>query len=159
MIPESRGIFPGLSVEENLAVRLTEPAELDGAYEHFPILKERRHGFAGLLSGGEQQVLALAPALIRPPAVLVADEPTLGLSPKATEAVFETLDEVRGLGCAILLIEERATHALGFADAVAVMRLGRIAWAGTRDEIDAERLATTYLGRDSDIAAGGDGHQ
>jgi ABC-type branched-subunit amino acid transport system ATPase component/branched-subunit amino acid ABC-type transport system permease component len=151
LIPESRGIFPGLTVEENLAIRLTEQSELDAAYAHFPILKERRKGAAGLLSGGEQQLLALAPALVRPPAVLIADEPTLGLSPKATEAVYETLEEVRGLGCAVLLVEERATHALNFADTVAVMSLGRITWAGTRDEVDGERLASAYLGGDLDL--------
>ncbi|MCU1458729.1 MAG: ABC-type branched-chain amino acid transport system, ATPase component [Actinomycetia bacterium] len=146
VIPESRGIFPSLTVEENLQIRLTEPSELEAAYAHFPILKERRKGSAGLLSGGEQQLLALAPALVRPPAVLVADEPTLGLSPMATEAVYETLGEVRARGCAVLLVEERATHALAFADTVAVMSLGRITWAGTRDEVDSERLASAYLG-------------
>ncbi len=151
VIPESRGIFPGLTVEENLAIRLTEASELEAAYGHFPILKERRKGAAGLLSGGEQQLLALAPALVRPPAVLIADEPTLGLSPKATEAVYETLEEVRGLGCAVLLVEERATHALAFAETVAVMSLGRITWAGTRDEVDTERLASAYLGGDVDL--------
>ena len=154
VIPESRGIFPGLTVEENLAIRLTEPSEMEAAFTHFPILKERRRGAAGLLSGGEQQLLALAPALVRPPAVLVADEPTLGLSPKATEAVYETLEEVRGLGCAVLLVEERATHALAFADTVAVMSLGRITWAGTRDEVDSERLASAYLGGDIDLTRG-----
>jgi ABC-type branched-subunit amino acid transport system ATPase component len=154
VIPESRGIFPGLSVEENLAVRLAGAAELDRAYERFPILKERRLGAAGLLSGGEQQLLALAPALVRPPAVLVADEPTLGLSPKATDAVYETLEELRSAGCAVLLVEERATHALAFADTIAVMRLGRLAWVGSRDEVDPDRLATTYLGRELDLDGG-----
>jgi ABC-type branched-subunit amino acid transport system ATPase component/branched-subunit amino acid ABC-type transport system permease component len=146
LAPEARGIFPGLTVEENLSIRLTEPEELEAAFAHFPILRERRRAAAGLLSGGEQQLLALAPALVRPPAVLIADEPTLGLSPLATEAVYATLQDVRRLGCAVLLVEERATHALGFAETIAVMNLGRIGWAGASDTVDGDRLAAAYLG-------------
>lgn len=121
---------------------------MEAAYDHFPILRERRKGSAGLLSGGEQQLLALAPALVRPPAVLVADEPTLGLSPKATEAVYQTLVEVRGQGCAVLLVEERPTHALAFAETVAVMTLGHITWTGGCGDVDQDLLASAYLGRD-----------
>ena len=79
LVPEARGIFPGLTVEENLKVLLRDPAERKAATDRFPMLGERRDQHAGLLSGGEQQMLSLAPALARPPAVFIADEPTLGL--------------------------------------------------------------------------------
>ena len=148
VIPESRAIFPNLTVEENLNIRLTDTSEIEAAYEHFSILRDRRKSAAGLLSGGEQQLLALAPALVRPPLVLIADEPTLGLSPMATAAVYETLDAVRDRGCAVVLVEERATHALAFADTVAVMSMGQISWAGAPGDLDGERLAAAYLGAD-----------
>jgi ABC-type branched-subunit amino acid transport system ATPase component/branched-subunit amino acid ABC-type transport system permease component len=146
LAPEARGIFPGLSVDENLSVLLRSPRERDQAYERFPLLADRRRQPAGLLSGGEQQMLALAPALVRTPAVFVADEPSLGLAPMASEAVFEALTELRQRGSSLLLVEEKAREALELADIVAVMELGRIVWTGPRQEADADRLAAVYLG-------------
>ena len=130
LVPEARGIFPGLTVEENLAVLLRDPALRDRAYERFPILSERRKQVAGLLSGGEQQMLSLAPALADPPKVLIADEPTLGLAPLAAEAVIEAIVELRDRGSAVLLVEEHAQNALKVADTLAFMELGRIVWIG-----------------------------
>ena len=146
LAPEARGIFPGLSVDENLSLSLRSTAEREQAYERFPLLADRRRQPAGLLSGGEQQMLALAPALVRTPAVFVADEPSLGLAPMASEAVFEALTELRRRGSSLLLVEEKAREALELADVVAVMELGRIVWTGPRQEADADRLAAVYLG-------------
>jgi branched-subunit amino acid ABC-type transport system permease component/ABC-type branched-subunit amino acid transport system ATPase component len=146
LIPEARGIFPGLTVEENLKVLLRDPAERTAATERFPVLGERLGQHAGLLSGGEQQMLSLAPALARPPAVFIADEPTLGLSPLAAAAVLDALRELRDRGCAILLVAEKAHEVMTLADTMVFMELGRVVWAGPRDAADADLLAATYLG-------------
>jgi branched-subunit amino acid ABC-type transport system permease component/ABC-type branched-subunit amino acid transport system ATPase component len=149
LVPEARGIFPGLTVEDNLALRLRSPAERTRAYERFPLLAQRRGQPAGLLSGGEQQMLSLAAALVQPPEVLIADEPSLGLAPLAAEAVFEALTELRGMGVALLLVEEKAREAMAVADTVAIMELGTVAWTGRREDADADRLAAAYLGEAS----------
>ncbi|MDR8414699.1 ATP-binding cassette domain-containing protein [Nonomuraea sp. 3-1Str] len=143
LAPEGRGVFPGLTVEENLRTWLDDPAP---AYERMPQLAARRTVLAGALSGGEQQLLTLAPALVRPPRVLVADEPSLGLAPLVVRQVFEVFAELRERGVALLLVEEKATEALAVADRVAFMRLGRITWTGPRSEVDADRLTAAYLG-------------
>ena len=145
-MPEARGIFPGLSVEDNLSVLLRDAALRDAAYERFPILRERRKQPAGLLSGGEQQMLSLAPALVDPPHVLIADEPTLGLAPLAADLVMNTIVELRDQGCAVLLVEEHARNALEVADVIAFMELGRIVWCGPRVDADLHLLAASYLG-------------
>jgi ABC-type branched-subunit amino acid transport system ATPase component len=146
LVPEARGIFPGLTVEENLTVLLRDEALRTGAYERFPILLERRKQMAGLLSGGEQQMLSLAPALVDPPAVFVADEPTLGLAPMASAEIMDAIRRLRDLGSTILLVEEKAHEVLEVADTVAFMELGRLVWMGPSDQLDEERLAGTYLG-------------
>ena len=151
LVPEARGIFPGLTVEENLTVLLRDEELRNKAYERFPILSERRKQVAGLLSGGEQQMLSLAPALADPPVVLIADEPTLGLAPLAADAVMDAILELRDLGCAVLLVEENAQNALKVADTLAFMELGNIVWSGPREEADMELLTSAYLG-------GGGGH-
>jgi ABC-type branched-subunit amino acid transport system ATPase component len=98
------------------------------------------------MSGGEQQMLSLAPALAQPPKVLIADEPTLGLAPLASQEVLRALEELRSLGTAILLVEEKAHEVLGIADRVAFMELGRVVWEGPRAEADEQRLSAAYLG-------------
>jgi ABC-type branched-subunit amino acid transport system ATPase component len=146
LAPEARGIFPGLSVEENLEVLLRSKEDRAKAYEIFPILGERVKQQAGLLSGGEQQMLSLAPALVDPPAVFVADEPTLGLAPMASAEIMDAIRRLRDLGSTILLVEEKAHEVLEVADTVAFMELGRLVWMGPSDQLDEERLAGTYLG-------------
>jgi ABC-type branched-subunit amino acid transport system ATPase component/branched-subunit amino acid ABC-type transport system permease component len=146
LVPEARGIFPGLSVEDNLTVLLRDPALREAAFDRFPILRERRKQPAGLLSGGEQQMLSLAPALVDPPKVLIADEPTLGLAPLAANLVMNAIVELRDRGCAVLLVEEHARNALEVADVIAYMELGRIVWCGPRAEADLHLLAASYLG-------------
>jgi ABC-type branched-subunit amino acid transport system ATPase component/branched-subunit amino acid ABC-type transport system permease component len=146
LVPEARGIFPGLTVEENLTVVLRSPEARDKAYERFPVLAQRRGAQAGVLSGGEQQMLSLAPALADPPKVLIADEPSLGLAPLAAEEVMRALLELRDAGCAILLVEEHARNALEVADTLVFMELGTIVWQGSVAEADMQLLGATYLG-------------
>ncbi|MFE2169924.1 ABC transporter ATP-binding protein [Streptomyces sp. NPDC059447] len=146
LAPEGRGIFPALTIEENLALYLREPDARADVYDRFPRLGERRGVPAGALSGGEQQMLALAPLLQRPPRVLIADEPSLGLAPRVVDEVYALLTELRDAGTALLLVEERAAEILGIADTVAYLSQGRVSWCGPRAEVEADRLAEAYLG-------------
>ncbi|MGW6613122.1 ABC transporter permease subunit [Streptomyces erythrochromogenes] len=146
LAPEGRGIFPSLTIEENLALYLPEADARAAVYDRFPRLAERRGVSAGALSGGEQQMLALAPLLQRPPAVLIADEPSLGLAPRVAEEVYALLTELRDAGTALLLVEEKAAGILGVADTVAYLSQGRVSWCGPRDEVRADRLTEAYLG-------------
>ncbi|MFE4632414.1 ATP-binding cassette domain-containing protein [Streptomyces sp. NPDC056773] len=146
LAPEGRGIFPSLSIEENLALYLRDADERDAVYDRFPRLRERRAVPAGSLSGGEQQMLALAPLLQRPPGVLIADEPSLGLAPRVVDEVYGLLVELRAAGTALLLVEEKAAEILGIADTVAYLSQGRVSWCGPRSEVEADRLTEAYLG-------------
>jgi ABC-type branched-subunit amino acid transport system ATPase component len=146
LAPEGRGIFPALTIEENLALYLREKDQREAVYERFPVLAGRRGVVAGSLSGGEQQMLALAPLLQRPPKVLIADEPSLGLAPRVVEEVFRLLTELRDAGAALLLVEEKATEVLGVTDTVAYLAQGRVTWCGPRTEVEADRLTEAYLG-------------
>jgi ABC-type branched-subunit amino acid transport system ATPase component/branched-subunit amino acid ABC-type transport system permease component len=150
LVPEARGIFPGLTVEENLSILLKTAPDRAQAIARFPILGERRKQLAGSLSGGEQQMLSLAPALAQPPKVFIADEPTLGLAPLAAEEVVRALRELQDLGSAILLVDEKAREAMELADEIAFLELGRVVWSSPRAEVDEERLATSYLGGKND---------
>jgi ABC-type branched-subunit amino acid transport system ATPase component/branched-subunit amino acid ABC-type transport system permease component len=145
LVPEGRGVFPGLTVEENLAVWLP-PAGRAAAYDALPQLARRRNALAGTLSGGEQQMLALAPALARPPRVLIADEPSLGLAPPLAEQIFHLLAELRRRGVAMLLVDEKNSHALRLADTVTLMQHGRLVWTGPPAHVEAEQLTAAYLG-------------
>ncbi|MEU6996167.1 ATP-binding cassette domain-containing protein [Streptomyces sp. NPDC046465] len=146
LAPEGRGIFPALTIEENLALYLKDRDARDAVYERFPGLAARRRVPAGSLSGGEQQLLALAPLLQRPPKVLIADEPSLGLAPRVVDDVFRLLVELRDAGAGLLLVEEKAAEILGVADTVAYLAQGRISWCGPRSEVRADRLTEAYLG-------------
>ncbi|HWO94735.1 MAG TPA: ATP-binding cassette domain-containing protein [Dehalococcoidia bacterium] len=152
-VPEGRGIFPGLSVGENLTLSLRASAKtraerrasLDRVYTFFPVLAERRRQRAGTLSGGEQQMLALARVLAVPPRLLVADELSMGLAPRLIDLVFAALEEARRSGVTVLLVEQFADRALGFADEAAILRLGRIVWQGPARQASGHVLAQ-YLG-------------
>jgi ABC-type branched-subunit amino acid transport system ATPase component/branched-subunit amino acid ABC-type transport system permease component len=146
LAPEARGIFPGLTVRETLQMWLPSAADRDQVYERFPILGERRNLPSGNLSGGEQQILTLSSLLVNPPQVLIADEPSLGLAPLIVEQIMALFVELKNRGTALLLVEEKARDLLDIADSVAVINLGRISWSGPRSEVDAERIATEYLG-------------
>ena len=145
-IPEARGIFPGLNVDENLAILLRTPTERQAAYDRFPVLAERRRNTSSQLSGGEQQMLSLAPALAHPPKVLIADEPTLGLAPLAAKQVMDAIMELRDHGTSVLLAEEHTQNALQVADSILVMELGRVLWTGPREEATRDQLGAAYLG-------------
>jgi len=150
-IPEGRGIFPGLSVLENLRMavggerRSDRPAAIERAIEHFPVLGDRRSQLAGSLSGGEQQMLALARALAVPPRLIIADEMSLGLAPIVTESVFRSLDEARASGITIVLIEQFVHRALSLADTCVILTRGSVAWSGPASDAGQEVL-DSYLG-------------
>ncbi|MFD3554558.1 ATP-binding cassette domain-containing protein [Streptomyces goshikiensis] len=146
LAPEGRGVFPSLTIEENLALYLPDARARDAVYERFPRLRERHGVAAGALSGGEQQMLALAPLLQRPPEVLIADEPSLGLAPRVVAEVYALLAELRDAGTALLLVEEKAAGILGVADTVAYLSQGRVSWCGPRAEVEEDRLTEAYLG-------------
>jgi ABC-type branched-subunit amino acid transport system ATPase component/branched-subunit amino acid ABC-type transport system permease component len=143
--PESRGVFPGLTVEENLLLRL-DAGHRDEVYNRFPQLKERHRLLAGSLSGGEQQMLALAPVLVQPPKVVIADEPTLGLAPLVVAQVLDIFRELRDLGTTILLVEEKIRDVLTVADRAAFIELGHIVWSGERKDLNDEQLVGAYFG-------------
>lgn len=147
--PESRGVFPSLTVDENLRLSLPSAEDRHAVYERFPSLARRRSLAASNLSGGEQQMLTLAPFLARPPAVLVADEPSLGLAPLVVEQITGFLRELRDSGTAVLVVEEKASHLLGIADDVAFLDLGLVGWRGAAADVDYEDLAAAYLKRGS----------
>jgi branched-chain amino acid transport system ATP-binding protein len=148
-VPEGREILAQMSVEENLLMGLRgrDRSELGSAYERFPILGERRAVLAGTLSGGEQQMLAIARALLARPRLLLLDEPSLGLAPLIVKRVFDTLADLKRQGVTMLLVEQNALRALHLADRAHVMELGRIVMRGTGQELlRDEGVARTYLG-------------
>jgi branched-chain amino acid transport system ATP-binding protein len=155
MVPETRDIFPDLTVAENLKLgAFTRRHDAVGVAEDharvaalFPVLGERAGQPAGTLSGGEQQMLAIARALMSRPRLLLLDEPSLGLAPAIIERIFVMIAELKRSGLTILLVEQNAAHALAIADRAYVRRLGEVAASGSADEIRAATdLKALYLG-------------
>ena len=154
LVPEGRHIFGTLSVGENLQLGTTARKDrheadddLKSVFARFPVLESYYHRTAGTLSGGEQQQLAIARALLSRPRLLLLDEPSLGLAPVVIDVVFDALEELRKEGVTILLIEQNAARAVEFADRAYILRTGRVAHSGTRDEIlRMEDFETAYLG-------------
>jgi branched-chain amino acid transport system ATP-binding protein len=154
LVPEGRRIFAELTVEENLRLGLSGRRTRDGAeravegvYELFPIVRETRSRQAGLLSGGQQQQLAIGRALVAEPRVLLLDEPSLGLAPTVVDAVFEALRAIRERGVTILLVEQRAQRTVAFADRTHVMSNGEHRMTLTpSDADDTDRMVAAYLG-------------
>ena len=154
MVPEGRGIFARLTVFENLdmgAYSLPDRAsfddDLERVYQLFPRLKERRKQVAGTLSGGEQQMLATARALMAKPRLLLMDEPSMGLAPILVESVFDTIREINKNGTTILLVEQNATVALAVADRGYVLQTGEIVLKDTAENLrQDEMVQKAYLG-------------
>lgn len=160
LVPEGREVFPSLSVAENLRLgafttykKDSYEKDLADAFELFPILKERYHQPAGLLSGGEQQMLAISRGMMSHPKLLMLDEPSLGLSPAMVDFVFELIKKLHSRGTTILLIEQNAERALAIADRAYLLETGKVRYSGDpqkiREEID---LTAVYLGGDDSEA-------
>lgn len=152
LVPEGRRIFGELTVEENLRLGLAarrarrNGSPLRQAYETFPVLHESRKRQAGLLSGGQQQQLAIGRALVANPDVLLLDEPSLGLAPKMVDVVFEALGQIRESGLAVLLVEQRAQRTVAFADRSYVISNGVLRLTlGPEEAGDTDRLVAAYL--------------
>jgi branched-chain amino acid transport system ATP-binding protein len=152
LVPEGRRIFGELTVEENLRLGLAARrsrgagAPLARALELFPMLNDFRRRQAGVLSGGQQQQLAIGRALVADPSVLLLDEPSLGLAPKIVDIVFEALRQIREAGLGVLLVEQRAQRTVALADRSHVLANGELRLTlGPEDAGDTERLVSAYL--------------
>ena len=153
LVPEGRRIFAELSVEENLRLGLAgrrsragDAAALERAYKLFPVVGEFRRRQAGALSGGQQQQLAIARALVAEPDVLMLDEPSLGLAPQVVDVVFGALAAIRDAGLAVLLVEQRAQRTVALADRSYVLANGELRLTlGPEDATDTDRLVAAYL--------------
>jgi branched-chain amino acid transport system ATP-binding protein len=153
LVPEGRRIFAELTVEENLRLGLSgrrdragAEDDVDAVHELFPVVKEFRGRPAGALSGGQQQQLAIARALVAGPDVLLLDEPSLGLAPRMVDVVFEALAEIRRRGISVLLVEQRAQRTVAFADRTYLVANGEQRLTLTpEDADDTERMVAAYL--------------
>jgi branched-chain amino acid transport system ATP-binding protein len=147
-VPEGRGIFPSLTVRENLALQAGGGGrdEVARAVEAFPRLGERMSQTAGTLSGGEQQMLALARAYLANPKVMLLDEVSMGLAPKIVDEIFEFLHRLATEGASLLLVEQYVTRALALADYVYMMNRGQIVYCGEPSELEDEDVFARYLG-------------
>ncbi|CAN5355032.1 ABC transporter ATP-binding protein [soil metagenome] len=153
-VPEGRRIFTRLTVEENLKAgglgvrgRGDRSGDYERIYEMFPVLAERRSQRAGLLSGGEQQMLAIGRGLMSRPQLLLLDEPSLGLAPRIIGQIGEVIREINRQGTSVLLVEQNATMALGVADAAFVLDVGKVSLSGTAAELsESDAVQRLYLG-------------
>jgi branched-chain amino acid transport system ATP-binding protein len=152
-VPEGRQVFAPLSVEDNLKLGAwtrrdaSLAAELAMMYELFPLLAARRYASAGMLSGGEQQMLAISRALMAKPRLLLLDEPSMGLAPMLVEQILDTVRRLKQSGLTVLLVEQNARAALAIADRAYVVETGRIVASGSATELLAdERVQAAYLG-------------
>lgn len=157
LVPQGRRIFAELTVEENLRLGLSgrrskagSDEAVESVYQLFPIVREARRRQAGLLSGGQQQQLAIGRALVAEPDVLLLDEPSLGLAPTVVSAVFEALAEIRERGATVLLVEQRAQRTVALADRTYVMSNGEVrVTLGPGDADDTDRMVAAYFGSTS----------
>jgi branched-chain amino acid transport system ATP-binding protein len=156
MVPEGRGVFAKLTVRENLELGAYYRNDGGGInqdiqrmYEIFPRLGERRSQLAGTMSGGEQQMLAMARAMMARPRLLLLDEPSMGLAPVLVDGVFETIQQIKSEGTTVLLVEQNAHMALQIADRGYVLQSGEIVLTNTADALQKDPIVQkTYLGID-----------
>ena len=154
MVPEGRGVFARMTITENLLMgaytrndKAGIAADIERMFGIFPRLKERRDQLAGTMSGGEQQMLAMARALMSQPKVLLLDEPSMGLSPIMVDKIFEVVSDVHGLGVTLVLVEQNASRALALADRGYVMESGLITMTGPGQTLLSDpRVRAAYLG-------------
>lgn len=152
-VPEGRKTFSGMTIRDNLLVGgylqrgKDLEKELEEQYELFPFLKERKNQFAGTLSGGEQQMLAISRGLMAKPKFLLLDEPSLGLAPIIVNQVYDLIGKIRDSGITVLLVEQNARKALSLCDRAYVLENGRISVSGTGDELlHSDVVKKSYLG-------------
>ena len=154
MIPEGRQLFPHISVRDNLlmgaykpSARATYKRRIEEVLEIFPLVRERLDQFAGSLSGGEQQMVAIARGLMSNPDLLMFDEPSLGLSPLLVSQVFGVIDQIVSIGTTVLIVEQNIVHTLRIADRGYVLENGEITMTGTGQELlDNPHIKKAYLG-------------
>ena len=161
-VPEGRRIFPALTVRENLELagfgvgghRAERRAKVEIVLDRFPLLRPHVAKLAGMLSGGEQQVLAIARATMAEPRLLMVDEPSLGLAPQMIESVYELLAEIAGDGTAVLLVEQNVTLAFEITSRAYVLQQGQVVLSGPSSELaDDPRVVAAYLGADTSPVA------
>jgi branched-chain amino acid transport system ATP-binding protein len=151
LVPEGRRLFPQLTIHENLMLAARHRREVQGTYdallERLPILAQRRNQPAGTLSGGEQQQVAIARALMSKPDLLLIDEPSLGLAPTLVDRVYELLTDLKAQGLSMLIVEQEVIRVLNFADRAYAMANGTIVMSGTAAELrNSEDIKNYYLG-------------
>jgi branched-chain amino acid transport system ATP-binding protein len=146
-VPEGRGVFPSLTVRENLLLHVSakDADSIERAVDAFPILGERMSQVAGTLSGGQQQMLALARAYLSNPSVILLDEVSMGLAPKVVDEIFEFLHRLSESGAALLLVEQYVTRALAVADYVYMLNKGHVTFCGEPGELDDDDVFASYL--------------
>jgi branched-chain amino acid transport system ATP-binding protein len=149
LVPEGRGIFPNLTVRENLLLQVPpweKNRDFQPALDAFPILSQRLGQKAGSMSGGQQQMLALARCFLARPSIVLLDEVSMGLAPRVIDEIFEAFDNLRQDGVALLLVEQYVARALKLADHVFLLNRGRVSFSGRPDELANEDIALRYLG-------------
>ena len=154
LVPEGRHVFPDMTVLENIKIgaylrKDDLSADIERMYKLFPRLKERHWQYAGTLSGGEQQMLALARALMSHPKLIMMDEPSLGLAPLVVKGIFDIIREINREGMTVLLIEQNANMALRAADRAYVLETGKVTMQGTGEVLADESIKAAYLGKNS----------